>query len=336
LSSVSANVSLFFISLGPVIVFVMGGNQLLAGSMSIGALVAFIQYLNRVYTPMNDLILLYTDYVKASVSMKRIGPFLFEPPIQSNRETQFKTVNSITLRNLNFSYHEHIPLLNDVNFEFVRGKSYAIVGSSGSGKSSLLNLLTKFYLPPSGQVLINNDTDINNISPSAWNNLLTSCHQDALILNESIADNLRYGNQTATDQQLKLALAEVNFLDLIGDGAGSVVLSGGQQQQLALARTILKQSAVLTLDESTSSLDSINDHFALSRIVKSNTDRIIICVSHRLSTIRYFDDILVLRDGRIVESGSPDTLLSKQGIFCEIFENQIGKMEKQSPISVIN
>lgn len=345
LSSVSANVSLFFISLGPVTVFAMGGHQLLAGTMSIGALVAFIQYLNRIYTPMNDLILLYSDYVKASVSMKRIGPFLFEPQIQSNHDAQFDTVNSITLRNLNFSYHEHSLLLNNINFDFVKGKSYAIVGNSGSGKSSLINLLTKFYQPDSGQVLINGHIDLNNISPSAWNSHLTSCHQDALILNESIADNLRYGNQTATDQQLKQALAEVNFLDhintlpsgletLIGDGSQSVILSGGQQQQLALARTILKDSSVLTLDESTSSLDSINDHLILSGMIRRNAGRMIICVSHRLSTIRYFDEIVVLRNGRIVESGSLDNLLATQGVFCEIFQNQIAKMEKRSPVNM--
>jgi len=332
-ASLGRNTSTFFVVLGPLIVLAYGGYQAVAGVLTTGALVAFIQYMNRLYAPSNDMVFFYVDWVSARVSMQRILPLL--QPVQTpqgDMSIDDTVITSVCMEEVSFSYGQH-EVISKLSFELVRGRSYALVGLSGSGKSTILKILCRLYNPPAGRIMINNAFPLQEVNPASWHEQVNIIHQEPLLFTESIRFNLTYGNKAATDEALWNALEAVGLhamvqqlprqLDtVLGDGQTGVMLSGGQQQQVAIARALLKGGQVLILDEATSAIDSYKERLILEYINKHYKDSIIISISHRLSAVCDQDEIIVLHEGRIAERGTHDQLTAREGHYHLLFRNQ--------------
>lgn len=338
-ASSGRNLAAFLVALGPLVVFAYGGYQVMEKAMTIGALVAYIQYLNRLYAPSNDLIGLYVDYIRAHESVKRILPILqtIPPPGEQAGVQQLKnsSIERITIQKLHFGYHKK-PILRNINLVFEKGNRYAIVGPSGSGKSTLMKLLCRLYDYKHGRILVNQSVDLLTIGRHEWMERVTVISQEATILHDTIRNNLLYGSAMATDEQMYVALEKAGLaifvrslpqqLDTsIGDGEDSIVPSGGQMQQLALARVFLRNSEVLILDETTSAVDSLCDKTIFDSIFHYGRDKIIIAISHRLSTIRDFDEVIYLENGEVQETGSHEALSMAGGGYFELFKQQLVK-----------
>lgn len=337
LTSLSRNISLFLVSLGPVVVLAYGGYHIIEKTLTIGAMVAFIQYLNRIYSPVTDLLGLYVDYLKTVESVKRIKPILTDRHHQQfekyNREERMPSIDSIELKNVHFQNAEQ-PLLHNASLRLEKGRRYALVGPTGCGKSTLLKILCGLYEPQSGSVVINDSRQLKNMNKYYWMDHVAVITQDICILYDSIRNNLKYGNAEATDKMLWESLAAVNMhahvirmtegLDsTIGNGDKSILPSGGQMQQLALARVFLKNAGLIILDETTSSIDSESEHAIMQNIVGKFDDRIILVVSHRLSTFMDFDEIIYMENGRIAASGPHETLAAAGNGYYTLFRNQM-------------
>ncbi|GAA4272631.1 ABC transporter ATP-binding protein [Aquimarina gracilis] len=341
-SSISRNGATFFVAMGSLIVLSYGGYQVISELMTVGALVAFIQYLNRIYSPANDLIFLYVDCIKAQVSMERIFPLLSKDTSESFKEnnyTKINTIESISIDEVDFNHNETL-VLKRVKLDFSRGKKYAIVGPSGSGKSTLINLLCKFYEPKKGKIILNKNLCLSKVNPISWIEKVTLVQQEPLIFEKSIRDNLLYGDFNASDEDLWEALSVAQLSDYIlstpnkldtriGDGQDSILLSGGQQQQLSIARALLKNSSVLILDEATSALDSVKEKTVLSSIFDNSQNKIIILISHKLSSVIDVDHIFYLEEGKVKEEGTHFSLLAKEKSYFKLFQNQLFTKKKE-------
>ncbi|WDF56226.1 ABC transporter ATP-binding protein [Mucilaginibacter sp. KACC 22063] len=331
-SSISGNAATFFVALGPIIVLAYGGHLVISGLLSIGSVVAFIQYMNRVYSPSNDMVSLYLEYVKAKVSMNRIQDLLeVTENTQNQHHITLSEIDTISFNNVSFGYDEN-KVIEGFNIELRRGMRYGFVGLSGSGKSTLIKLLGKFYDVEKGSIIVNDSLKINDISNFSWNESVTIVHQEPLILIETVKDNLLYGNPDASEDDLWSVLKFVQLADFIKKmplqldtliGEGGINLSGGQLQQVALARALLKKSKMLILDEATSAIDSFKEDNILRNLREHFNDKIILSISHRLSSIKDFDEIILLEDGKIVEKGAHDDLLNLKGSYYSLFESQL-------------
>ena len=334
ISSMARNFIILFVSFGPLIVFAYGGYQVMHGMLSVGALVAYIQYMNRIYAPSNDLSGLYVDFVRASESAKRIYPILSRTPdAQLFSSPAPEQVNSIGVNNLSFSYDNVTPVLNNISIDFQKGKKYVITGVNGCGKSTLIKFLCKLYMSPGGTIIVNKEIDLNSIAQADWTDKITVVSQESSVLYDSLRNNLRYGDPHASDARLKESLAIVSLSDFInglpkgletqiGDGEGSVIPSGGQAQLIALARMFLKSKDLIILDEVTSSVDAEKEPALIREIFSHGQDAIIIAISHKLSSIMEFDEVIHMTNGKITETGHPAELLARQKGFYELFKSQ--------------
>jgi ABC-type bacteriocin/lantibiotic exporter with double-glycine peptidase domain len=336
LLSLTKNVSGFLISTGPLIVFAYGGKQVINGALSIGALVAFIQYLNRVYGPANDLMSLYVDYVKTHESIRRISPILNSNELHKDDTAPnqlLPEINSLTIKELNFSGNNG-KILHDINISFRKGVKYGIVGENGSGKSTLVKLICRLYEPGNGSIVLNNDIDIGKLDRYRWADSITLISQDPSLLSDSIRNNLIYGDFTATDEALWKSLTLVKLDDFvkglpqkmnacIGNGTESIVPSGGQAQQIAMARAFLKRSGIIILDEAASSIDAQRSNDIMQTFINAFPDTILIVISHRISCLTELDQIIFMEEGRISETGSHTELMRRKGKYFSLFRSQI-------------
>ncbi|WP_143306393.1 ABC transporter ATP-binding protein [Chitinophaga vietnamensis] len=341
-SSLSRNASSFFLMAGPLIMLAYGGYRVMLGALTTGTLVAFIQYMNRLYAPSNDIVFFYVDYVNAKVSMKRILPLLGKfGKLPSGRDSvSEQAIASLRLNKICFRYNQ-TEIISALSFEFVSGKSYALVGLNGSGKSTLLKVIGRLYDPQEGDIIVNDTQSLAEIPAAEWYEHVNIIHQEPLLFMETIRFNLDYGGRGATDHEMWEALEAVGLrsfveqlpagLDtVLGDGKTGIILSGGQQQQVVIARALLRGGQVLILDEATSAIDSYKEQLILQNIIDRYRSKIVIAISHRLSTVRDLDEIIVLHQGRIVENGTHHHLVAKEGQYCAIFESQMKAAEQVS------
>lgn len=331
-SSLNRNIASFFIAMGPVLIFGWGGSKVLDGSMSLGALVAFLQYINRLYSPSMDMFYLHDELIRAGVSMKQIKAIFdarTERWVQPGSKT-LEPIERIQIHDLHFSY-EKKKILNGVDLVFTKGRSYAIVGASGCGKSTLISILTKFYRHTDGTIFYNN-RPVNEMSISEWMEYITVVQQHSYILHDTIRENVVYNNGHDNKEEIELILRQVGLWDIIENmeaGEGTIVgdrgatLSGGQAQRVALARAFLKRSEVVILDEATSALDSFSEEKIIRFVKERYRDKISIIISHRISAVRQADEIIVLDKGRIVAQGPHDWLVSNCPYYVQLFENQM-------------
>ena len=316
------------------LVFAWGGNSVLIGAMSVGSLVAFIQYLNRLYNPSFDLMYLYNDVVKASVAMTNLSDILKYPVNQSPKKIKKDDFEEISFNNVSFRYSSQRVLTN-FNWKIQRNKKYAIIGLSGSGKSTIINLLCKFCSPESGTILID-DVDLKELSQESWNKLFAVIHQDTFLFNETVADNIAYGSfqsdQVAIHEASRLSRVDEfinnlskNFHTKVHDRGSS--LSTGQIQRIAIARMFLKKSKIILLDESTSGLDLDTEKYVLDNLWTTCSDQTIILITHRINALKRVDEIVCLENGSIVESGSHSQLLARRGFYWRLHS-----LEESKPV----
>lgn len=236
-------------------------------------------------------------------------------------------IKSISFHNVSFHYHQHIVLRN-VSFRFAAGCKYALVGPSGTGKTTVVNLICRLLTATNGRICINEEKDCTTIDLVAWRNEVCLVPQEALMYQDTMRENIRYGSFDKNDDEIMSALKVVGFDGFVAGlengldtqiESGSSGLSSGQIQRIALARAVLRNPQILILDESTSALDTESECFILKNLFDIFKDSIIIIISHRLTSIVDVDEILYLSDGDLVSAGTHGTLVSNKHIYRSLF-----------------
>ena len=314
-------------ALVPIFIMGWGGYQVIQGAMTVGTLVAFLRYTSHLFGPLEDLHDLYMDLVRASVSMNRVFEFLQVPTqTEAHRgKRSFIYQHTIVLRDIHLHFDDK-PVLKGVDFELVKGKTYALVGASGSGKTTIANLLCGFYQPDKGHILVDG-VPLQEISLHDLRQHIGLVSQSIYLFDDTIWENIRYGNFDRESAEIKRIAYQTGLdghLDLQGQiGEQGVQLSGGQKQRITLARTLLRQTELLILDEAAAALDSASEQALLAHIRQRYADKTILLISHRISVVREVDEVICIADGKVVEQGCPRSLLDKQGYFWQLFQNQL-------------
>jgi ATP-binding cassette subfamily B protein len=324
------------------------------GAVSLGAFVAFTRYTNDIFEPISQIGQVLSEMQGAQASIERTVSLLeATPDIEDSPEiiekygdfenpkpeTWKKIRGDIESRNVNFRYKTGEPVLEKFNLRVRKGEKIALVGETGSGKSTIVNLICRFYEPVEGKVLI--DGMDYREHPQIWlQSNLGYVLQSPHLFSGSIRDNIRYGNLDATEEQIVQAAKTVdawNFIQSMDEGLDTDVgeggnrLSTGEKQLISFARAIIKDPAIFVLDEATSSIDTETEQKIQKAILKILEGRTSFIVAHRLSTIRHCDRILVIDQGKIIEEGSHRQLLAQKGHYHNLYTNQF-KKEEQSRI----
>jgi ABC-type multidrug transport system fused ATPase/permease subunit len=324
----------FLGSMGTVVVLGVGSWMVINGEMSLGTLVAFISYIASFYEPINRLTEVDNIFQEAIAAGERI----FELLDQSTDVTDAPGAvdlpdisGKMEFQHVYFRYESGDKVLYDISFHVAAGEMVALVGPSGAGKTSIANLICRFYDPIQGDVKID-DHDLRNIKLASLRGQVAVVLQDSFLFNNTVAQNLLYGKPDATDEELVAAASAANAHEFIVDlpdgydtevGERGVKLSGGQKQRLALARAILADPRILILDEATSSVDAEAEYLIQQALEKVLKGRTALVIAHRLSTIRNADKIIVLDQGRIVEMGDHQQLMNRQGLYRQLYTRQM-------------
>ena len=325
------------LNFGIVAVLWFGGRQVVQGSMKIGQLMAFINYLLTVLRELLMVGMLLTRVSRAQASADRIVEVLESEPEIVDRPDALKRPlkrGHIAFESVTFGYDgaTNLPVLRNVTFEAEPGQMVAILGATGSGKSSLIHLLPRFYDVRQGRVLLDG-IDVRDIAQDALHHSISIALQEPILFSGTIRDNIRYGRPDATEEEIIAAAKAAQAHDFICEfpegydtlvGQRGVNLSGGQKQRLAIARALLVKPTVLILDDSTSSVDVETEAKIQEALVKEMAGRTSLIVAQRVSTVLNADKILVLDDGEIAAEGTHEELLTTSPIYREIYESQLG------------
>ena len=320
-------------SLATAVIIWYGGGQIIQNTLSFGALVAFLQYAQRLFWPIRELSEKYTIFQRAMASSERVFDLLDTQPIikDSAYPKQLQTVNSsIEFQNVSFAYREDDYVLNDVSFRIEPGEKVAIVGATGSGKTTLINLLCRFYDIEKGQILIDG-LDIQQMKLDSLRKRIGIVQQDIFLFTGTIESNINLSNTSIQPDQVVAASKEVYldpFVQNMPNGYGSEVkeggsgLSVGQKQLVAFARALAFDPDILILDEAPSSVDTETEYLIQDALSRLMSNRTFIAIAHRLSTIQNVDKILVMHRGRVHEMGSHNQLLQKRGLYYRLYQLQ--------------
>jgi subfamily B ATP-binding cassette protein MsbA len=320
------------------IVMFMGSRQILAGKLTLGGYLTYIMFLGYLAAPLFQVVGIGTQLSEALAGLERTREVLDESPEDEDpRRTQSlgRIEGQIEFRDVSFGYSPDKPVLHNVSFEASPGTLTALVGSSGSGKSTIISLLAAFHTPQSGQVLVD-DADLSTVRLDTYRSQLGVVLQDSFLFDGSIRENVAFSRPRASEAQILEAcrIARVDeFAEGFDDGYDTIIgergvkLSGGQRQRLSIARAILADPRILILDEATSSLDSESEAIIQSGLAYLMRGRTTFVIAHRLSTIRRADQILVVEEGRIVERGTHAKLLLHEGRYYDLYTRQHGLEE---------
>lgn len=329
---------------GPAIVWLFGGWFAIKQGLGVGTIVAFVAYLARLYGPASALIGVQVQLVSAFAVFERIFDYLDMKPEAPQRPDAVALVaarGDIVFENVWFGYVPDRPVLNGISFHARPGELVAFVGPSGGGKTTIMQLLPRFYDPQQGRVLVDGH-DIRDLTLDSLRRNIGIVTQETYLFHATIAENLRYGNPNATDEQLLEACKAANIYDVmvsLPEGLATIVgerghkLSGGERQRLALARVLLKDPRILILDEATSSLDSTSERLIKEALVPLMRGRTSLVVAHRLSTVLRADVINVVDAGKIVESGTHAELLALGGLYASLYTAQFFTKEDQPELA---
>ena len=326
------------ITAGLTIVMVMAGLQVRAGALTVGDFVMVNAVMIQITMPLNFLGTVYREIRQALVDMGQMFDLLEQPKEITTKPgaPDLKvTGGSISLRNIAFSYEADRQILRDVSLEIPAGQTVAIVGSSGSGKSTIGRLLFRFYDVTGGALSIDNQ-DVRDVTQSSLQNAIGVVPQDTVLFNDTILYNIAYGRDGASRADVEQAARDAQihaFIQSLPEGYDTVVgerglkLSGGEKQRVGIARTLLKNPPILLLDEATSALDSETEHEIQGALAQAGLGRTVIVIAHRLSTVAEADMIVVLENGVVVETGRHEALLGKAGRYYDLWMLQSAEQD---------
>lgn len=320
-------------ALGLCLVMWFGATRVLAGSLTTGDIVIFFAYVTNLYSPMRALSKSANSCTRAMVGAERIVEVLntSSDVVEPRAAPRLKvSAGKIEFRNVSFAYPGGPRTLDAINLTIKAGETVAIVGATGTGKSTLVGLVPRFYDPTTGAVLID-DQDIRHFCIQSLRSRISLVLQDSLLFSGTIRENIAFGRPLATVDEILSAARLANahdFIQALPQGydtlisEGGTTLSGGQRQRISIARASLRDSPILILDEPTSGLDAISERAVIETLGVAAKGRTTLIIAHRLASVRFADRIVVMDQGRIVEAGSHSQLLSAQGLYARLFELQ--------------
>lgn len=350
LSNVQGIISDLISTVGNLVLMYFGIMQVIDGKITLGSFMAFNTLAGYFMEPVSNLVSLQLSLQEANISMKRFSEILDydeeQPETQQNMYQDIEKIEGdIEIKHVTFRYGNRKPAINDVSFTIPKGKKVALVGASGSGKTTIAKLLLKYYEPENGMIMIDG-VDIGEISNKSLRRAISYVPQTIELFSKSIYDNIRVSRMSATLEEVKeaakaadahdfikkLPMQYYTFLEEAGNG-----LSGGEKQRIALARAFLKKNDFYILDESTSNLDFATENIIFNMIYNKLKKKSMLIVAHRLATVKNCDEIIVMDQGSIVEQGSHEELLALKGKYYELWEMQQGnfKMEEKEEIPLI-
>ncbi len=319
------------------LVIFYGGGGVLAGSISLGALVAFISYMKMFFRPIRDMAEKYNIMQNAMASAERI--FLIfdnkdrlpQPRVESGYKLPaIDNIDKIEMEDVSFSYIPDEPVLNKISFKIIAGETIAVVGRTGSGKTTLINLIIRFYDPTSGKILIN-EKDIKNYEKSILRSKIALVMQDPFLFSGTIRDNIGHGNSKISEKEMEYILEASNckgFINRLPDGLDTVVseggasISSGERQLISIARAFARNPGLIILDEATSYIDSETEQKIQEALFKLMKSRASIIIAHRPTTARNADRIIVINKGRIIETGTHVELMTQRGFYFKLNQLQ--------------
>ena len=323
----------FVSSIGTVLVVAVGGYLAYLGQLSVEDIVAFVLYLSLFYAPISSLASWLENLQQSLAGAERVTLILDTPSAIENKENAVDLENvsgEITFRNVSFHYSNKVPVLKNISFTCKPGQMVALVGPTGVGKTTITQLISRFYDPVEGAVLVDGQ-DVRNVTLESLRKNISPVLQDTFLFHGSIADNIGYAKPDATREEIIAAAKAANIHEDILHmpdeyetqvGERGLRLSGGQKQRVAIARAILRQSPMIILDEATASVDVQTERQIQAAINHMAGKRTIVAIAHRLSTIKNADLILVIHEGEIKEQGTHEELLSLGGIYAQMLKAQ--------------
>lgn len=323
-------------NLGYIAVCVAGGYFAISGKINIGNVQAFIQYVSQFNRPLTNASEIIPNIQQTLAAAERIFEFLNEPeetPDEANPQTIDKVHGAVEFHDVCFSYDKTKPVIKNFSAKIKPGQQVAIVGPTGAGKTTIINLLMRFYDPDSGFITIDG-VPTREMKRSDVRNLFGMVLQDTWLFSGTVEENLRYGNISATTEDIKLATKTSDidhFIESLPKGYKTEIsedsdnISAGEKQLLTIARAMIADPPMMILDEATSNVDTRTERLIQAAFEKLTKNRTSFVIAHRLSTIRNSDLILVMKDGNIVEQGNHDTLLKQNGFYAELYNSQFSE-----------
>jgi ATP-binding cassette subfamily B protein len=331
---------ILLIGLSNLVVVYVGGTMYINNDPeieSIGVIAQFILYINMLTWPVASLGWVSSLVQEAEASQKRINEFLKEEPqIKNSNELPSKIEGTIEFKNVSFDYEDtQIKALDQVSFSVEKGKTLAILGKTGSGKSTILSLISRLYDVTGGEINIDNQP-ITTLNLYDLRNQISVVPQDAFLFSDSIKNNIKFGDENATDEEVveaaKKAVVHENILTFNDQyetvlGERGITLSGGQKQRVSIARALIKNAPISLLDDCLSAVDTETEETILNNLLTYCKDKTTIIVSHRVSSAKNADQIIILEDGKIIEKGTHNELIEQNGYYKELYVKQLSEKE---------
>jgi len=322
-----------FIAIGPMLIYFYGGYLFIKGEISIGSIIAFVALLGRLYLPVSQLSNIHIDIIRSLALFQRIFEYLDQKQEIENKPGAARLgviKGKVAFERVCFSYNSKVKVLEDISFSVNPGTMVALVGSSGVGKTTITNLIPRLYEVNKGSIKID-DRDIRDVTLESLRNQIGIVMQEPYLFNDTIEENLKYGKNDVTKKEMIEACKAAyihDFIMALPDNYKTIVgnrgikLSGGEKQRVSIARVILKDPRIMILDEATSSLDSVSEMYIQKAMVPLLKGRTSFVIAHRLSTVLAADQIFVIENGTVAESGTHGELIKKDGLYRQIYDTQ--------------
>ncbi len=328
---------ILLIGLSNILVIYVGGLRYIEGTISLGVIAEFIMYINMLTWPVAVVGWVTSIIQEAEASQKRINEFLKqEPEIKNNTSTPSKIEGSIEFKEVSFAYDDtNIAALQHINFKLEKGKTLGILGNTGSGKTTLISLIARLYDVKSGKILIDGQP-IEQFNLGDLRQNIGFVPQEAFLFSDTIKNNIKFGDEGASDDKIEQAAKDAyihhNIIEFNEGyntfvGERGVTLSGGQKQRVSIARALIKEPEILIFDDCLSAVDTETEEIILNNLFKISQDKTTLIVSHRISSVKNADAILVLEKGKIIQQGSHNELIKINGYYKDLYEQQL--LEKE-------